>query len=149
MAELLHQVTAAHPRWHQHPDLHLAALLVPLLQVDPVHGRPSPFQDAEHGGERLVGPKVDLQRAAFAPAADNPALHQAQRNEADEDDNTQNNLVLTVVLHHSLRDAHLVVSQPLNHYSLSRLYSQVVGADGLREARNAPDMAAAFRLPVG
>jgi acid phosphatase len=68
---------------------------------------------------------------------------------ADEDDNTQDNLVLTVVLHQSLRGAHLVVSEPLNHYSLSRLYSQVVGADGLREAGNARDMAAAFRLPVG
>ena len=40
------------------------------------------------------------------------------------------------------------MTTPLNHYSLSRLYSEVVGAPALRRAANAPDMAAAFGLPL-
>jgi len=68
---------------------------------------------------------------------------------ADEDDNNADNQVLTVVLHASLDGMHRVVSTPLTHYSLSRLYSQVVGAPALRKAAQAPDMAAAFALPVG
>lgn len=68
---------------------------------------------------------------------------------ADEDNYDANNAVLTVVLHASLDGAHKVVDSPLNHYSLSRLYSQIVGATPLREAASAPDMATAFALPVG
>jgi acid phosphatase len=68
---------------------------------------------------------------------------------ADEDDKHAGNRVLTVVLHDSLDGSHTVVSSPLTHYSLSRLYSQASGAEPLRQAASAPDMAAAFRLPVG
>jgi acid phosphatase len=68
---------------------------------------------------------------------------------ADEDDKHSGNTVLTVVLHASLDGSATVVQTPLTHYSLSRLYSQVNGAPPLREAAAAPDLAAAFRLPVG
>jgi len=68
---------------------------------------------------------------------------------ADEDDGHASNTVLTVVLHAGLDGAHKVVSTPLNHYSLSRLYSQVSGTTPLRRAATAADLAAAFALPVG
>ncbi|MCW2491322.1 MAG: putative hydrolase [Frankiales bacterium] len=66
---------------------------------------------------------------------------------ADEDNNTTVNKVLTVVLHQSLDGGHTVVTTALTHYSLTRLYDQVLGADPLRNAANAPDMQAAFNLP--
>ena len=65
---------------------------------------------------------------------------------ADEDDRSQDNLVLTAVAHPSLRAA--VVTTPLTHYSLARLYSEVLGAQPLGEAAAAPSMAAAFGLDV-
>lgn len=67
---------------------------------------------------------------------------------ADEDDKDSGNRVLTVVLHASLDGSHKVVSTPLTHYSLSRLYSDVVGAPPLRKAADASDLASAFHLPV-
>jgi acid phosphatase len=66
---------------------------------------------------------------------------------ADEDNYTTVNKVLTVVLHQSLDGSHGVVSTALTHYSLTRLYDQVLGADPLRNAVTAPDMQAAFNLP--
>jgi hypothetical protein len=63
---------------------------------------------------------------------------------ADEDDSSQGNRVLSVVLHTSLDGAHLVVTTPLNHYSLARLYGQVTGSPVV--GGSAPDMAQAFRL---
>lgn len=68
---------------------------------------------------------------------------------ADEDDSHSGNRVLTVVLHPRLARSHKVVSTPLTHYSLSRLYSQVVGARPLRRAARARSMSAAFGLRVG
>ena len=65
---------------------------------------------------------------------------------ADEDDDHQNNLVLTVVAHPSLHGA--VVTTPLTHYSLARLYSEVLGAKPLGEAAAAPSMATAFGLEL-
>lgn len=65
---------------------------------------------------------------------------------ADEDDRRQDNLVLTAVAHPSLRAA--VVTTPLTHYSLARLYSEVLGAQPLGEAAAAPSMATAFGLDV-
>ena len=68
---------------------------------------------------------------------------------ADEDntaDPSPGGTVLTVVLHASLDGTHRVVSTPLTHYSLTRLYDQVLGAPPLRNADTAPDMAAAFGL---
>lgn len=65
---------------------------------------------------------------------------------ADEDDHHQDNLVLTAVAHPSLHGA--VVTKPLTHYSLARLYSEVLGAEPLGEARSAPSMATAFGLEL-
>ena len=65
---------------------------------------------------------------------------------ADEDDHHQDNLVLTAVAHPSLHGA--VVTTPLSHYSLARLYSEVVGAAPLGEAAAAPSMATAFGLDL-
>lgn len=65
---------------------------------------------------------------------------------ADEDDHHQDNLVLTAVAHPSMHGA--VVTTPLTHYSLARLYSEVLGAEPLGEARSAPSMATAFGLEL-
>ena len=65
---------------------------------------------------------------------------------ADEDDGEHNNRVLTTVIHQSQRRN--VVDTRLNHYSLSRLYSEVAGIPRLRKAKKAPSMAQAFGLPV-
>lgn len=65
---------------------------------------------------------------------------------ADEDDHQQNNLVLTVVAHPSMHGA--VVTTPLTHYSLARLYSEVLAAKPLGEAAAAPSMASAFGLDL-
>lgn len=63
---------------------------------------------------------------------------------ADEDDHSQGNLVLTLVAHPSLHG--VVVDTPLTHYSLTRMYDEVLGADPLRHAAAAPSMLAAFGL---
>ncbi len=63
---------------------------------------------------------------------------------ADEDDRSSGNHVLTVVLDANLNGE--VVGTPLNHYSLSRFYSQTLGATPLANAKTAPDMRAAFGL---
>ncbi len=72
---------------------------------------------------------------------------------ADEDNtsslDTNGGPVLTVVLQAGLDGSHRVVTTPLTHYSLSRLYSQVIGAEPLNQAAKAPDMAKAFNLKVG
>ena len=65
---------------------------------------------------------------------------------ADEDDHRQNNLVLTTVAHPSMHGA--VVTTPLTHYSLARLYSEILGAEPLGEAAGAPSMATAFGLDL-
>jgi acid phosphatase len=66
---------------------------------------------------------------------------------ADEDDSSANNTVLTAVIHPSQK-AH-VVTAPLTHYSLTRLYGDVAGAPYLSNAKSAPSMTAAFGLPLG
>jgi acid phosphatase len=65
---------------------------------------------------------------------------------ADEDDHSQDNLVLTTVLHPSLR--HVVVDQPLSHLSLSRFLSEVARQPPLRDAAGAPSLGDAFHLPL-
>lgn len=65
---------------------------------------------------------------------------------ADTDDRTAGNLILTVVIHPSQH--HHVVDQPLDHYSLSRLYSDVAQAPPLDRAASAPDLARVFGLPL-
>jgi phosphatidylinositol-3-phosphatase len=64
----------------------------------------------------------------------------------DEDDHSQGNKVLTLVVHPSQHGN--IVTSPLTHYSLSALFSQVTGTAPLREARAAPSMARAFHLPL-
>lgn len=66
---------------------------------------------------------------------------------ADENDNSPGNTVLTVVIHPS-QTAH-VVSSPLNHYSVTRLYEDVASVPYLSDAATAPSMSQAFGLPVG
>lgn len=63
---------------------------------------------------------------------------------ADEDDSSQNNTVLTVVLHPSLSGS--VVSTPLTHYSLTAYYAHVVGATPLLNGASAASFANAFGL---
>ena len=65
---------------------------------------------------------------------------------ADEDDHSAGNVVLTVVAHPSLH--HVVVTSPLTHYSLTRLYAEVTGTTPLGNAASAPSMAKAFGLPL-
>ena len=65
---------------------------------------------------------------------------------ADENDGSPGNGVLTVVIHPSQR--HHVVTAPLNHYSLTKLYAQVTHTAYLGHARTAPSLARAFGLPL-
>ena len=65
---------------------------------------------------------------------------------ADEDDGSQGNTVLTVVVHPSQHGD--VVTTPLSHLSLSRLYTEVLGVPRCARAATAPSMAAAFHLPL-
>jgi hypothetical protein len=67
---------------------------------------------------------------------------------ADEDDRSGDNRVLTVVASRDL-PAPEVVSTPLTHLSLSRLYAEVLGFPPLRDAATAPSLAGAFHIPVG
>ena len=65
---------------------------------------------------------------------------------ADEDDHSQGNRVLTVVVHPSQHSR--VARTRLTHYSLTRLFDDVIGARRLGRAATAPSMSRAFRLPV-
>jgi hypothetical protein len=65
---------------------------------------------------------------------------------ADENDGSPGNRVLTVVMHPSQN--HHVVTAPLNHYSLTKLYAQVTHTAYLGHARSAPSLARAFGLPL-
>jgi hypothetical protein len=65
---------------------------------------------------------------------------------ADEDDRQSGNKVLTVVIHPSQHGR--VVTKPLTIYSLSRLFSDFTHTVPLQNARRAPSMAEAFKLPL-
>jgi phosphatidylinositol-3-phosphatase len=65
---------------------------------------------------------------------------------ADEDDKSSDNTVLTVVIHPSQKAN--VVTSPLTHYSLTRLFEEVAGMPFLFSAASAPSMAKAFGLPL-
>jgi acid phosphatase len=65
---------------------------------------------------------------------------------ADEDDKNHNNNILTVMVHPSLNGK--VVTAYLNHYSLTKLYSEVVGASPLRNGANARSLSSSFGLPM-
>jgi hypothetical protein len=63
---------------------------------------------------------------------------------ADEDDSTQGNKVLTVVMHPSLHGA--VISTTLNHYSLTRYCAELVGVAPLLNGATAASLKTAFGL---
>lgn len=65
---------------------------------------------------------------------------------ADEDDYTADNTVLTVVASRYQRQR--VVHTPLNHYSLTALYDDVLGVDPLGSAAGAASMTRAFGIRV-
>jgi len=65
---------------------------------------------------------------------------------ADEDNRYAGNKVLTVVIHPSQHGT--VVSTPLTHYSLTRLYEDVAGVPPMFEAASAPSLLKAFGLPL-
>lgn len=65
---------------------------------------------------------------------------------ADEDDRSERNTVLTVLIHPSQK-AH-VVTTALTHYSLTRLYVEVAGMPYLFGAASAPSMTTAFGLSL-
>jgi acid phosphatase len=62
------------------------------------------------------------------------------------DDSASGNRVLTVVIAPGIR--HRVVTTPLTHYSLARMYAEVSGTAPLRKARSARSLAAAFGLQL-
>lgn len=66
---------------------------------------------------------------------------------ADEDDHLQDNLVLTVLAHPGLHG--VVVDEPLNHYSLTRSYAEVLGAAPLGEAAGTPSLLGQFGTGPG
>ncbi|MFC4785013.1 alkaline phosphatase family protein [Nocardioides sp. MAHUQ-72] len=91
----------------------------------------------------------DWMRSTIRTVMDGPdwaSGHLAVVVTADEDDRHSGNRVLTVVVHPSQRGN--VVRHRLTHYSLTRLYDQVIGAKPLRKAKKAPSMAKAFDLPL-
>jgi acid phosphatase len=66
---------------------------------------------------------------------------------ADEDDNSEGNRVLTVVVHPDLSGT--VATANMNSYSLTRFQEQVAGVPYLNNATTATDLAAAFGLTAG
>lgn len=118
-------------------DLPDAGLVVPDLCHD-AHDADCDLADADRWLREQVG--------AVLAGPDFASGHLAVVITADEDDRSQHNLVLTTVFHPS-QHGH-VVRSPLTHYSLTRLYEQVLGVPLLRRAASAPDMARAFALPV-
>lgn len=69
---------------------------------------------------------------------------------ADEDDGSQANTVLTMVVHPALDGLHKVVATSLTHYSLTRLLQDVAhSAPYLLNAATAPNLATAFGLKIG
>jgi phosphatidylinositol-3-phosphatase len=65
---------------------------------------------------------------------------------ADEDGDNQGNLVLTTVIAPQLDGSHKIVTTPLNHYSLTLLYDQILGVPPLHNAATAASMKVAFGL---
>ncbi|MBC7594449.1 MAG: hypothetical protein H7288_11000 [Kineosporiaceae bacterium] len=65
---------------------------------------------------------------------------------ADEDDRRAANKVLTIVVHPSLHSK--VVTTPLTHYSLSRLFEEVAGTKYPHYGATARSMRKAFGLTL-
>ena len=114
-----------------------AGMVVPNLCHD-AHDADCDLSDADAWLDRQVGKALD--------GPDFASGHLAVVITADEDDRTQGNRVLTIVLHPS-QDGHVVRTR-LTHYSLTRLYDGVLGVSPLRKAARARDLATAFGLPL-
>jgi acid phosphatase len=84
----------------------------------------------------MAGPDYQAGRLAIIVTADESAW--------DDTSNT----VLTTVISPAVTQG-LVVSTPLNHYSLSGFLSDVAHGPRLNDAATAPDFAGAFGLTVG
>lgn len=120
-----------------HGNLPNAGMLVPNL-----------CHDAHDCGLPVADAWIANQVGAILQGPDWRSGHLAVVITADEDDGESGNRILTVLVHPSQR--HHVVSQRLTHYSLSRLYSEVLHAKPLgRGASSSPSMAKAFGLRVG
>ncbi len=65
---------------------------------------------------------------------------------ADEDDFSEGNKVMFTVIHPS--QSRHIVSEPLSHYSLTGLLTRVTHAQCIDEGCSAPNLAAAFALPL-
>jgi acid phosphatase len=128
MGQFAHDVSAGR--------LPAVGMVVPDVQHDAHDGT---LQQADAWFRSLMG------RVFAAP--DWRSGHLAVVLTADEDDGSQGNHVLTVVIHPSQH--HRVVFRWLSHYSLTRLYDEVAHLPLLNHARTAPSMAKAFGLPVG
>jgi len=63
---------------------------------------------------------------------------------ADEDDSHHDNRILTVVVHPALQ--HVVATERLDHYALSRAYTEVAGIKPLAHAAAAPSLLRGFGL---
>jgi phosphatidylinositol-3-phosphatase len=108
---------------------------------------PNLCNDAHNGGCSLAG--ADDWLKGWLPqilsSSDFTSGHLVVVITADEDDHSMGNKILTVVL--SADEPHgRVVVTPLTHYSLSGLYSEVIGAPPLANAAKAPSMSRAFGL---
>ena len=94
----------------------------------------------------------DWLKAEVAPVLAGPDFRQGRLVvviTADEDDRSDANRVLTVVASAGM-PTHQVVSTPLTHLSLSRLYAEVLHFAPLGDAATAPSLARAFHLgPTG
>jgi hypothetical protein len=108
---------------------------------------PDLCHDAHDCGLGVADQWIRKQLGAVLAGPDWRSGHLAVVITADEDNKKSGNRVLTVVVHPSQR--HHVVRTRLTHFSLSRLYSEVLQAPPLRQAGAAPSMARAFGLPVG
>jgi phosphatidylinositol-3-phosphatase len=97
---------------------------------------PNLCNDAHDCGLRVADDWLRVQVEQIMHGPDWRSGHLALVITADEDDRNQANLVLTTVVHPSLR--HVVFDTPLSHFSLTRLYDWVIGATPLREAAHAP-----------
>jgi len=90
----------------------------------------------------------DWLRSEVAPVLAGPDFRQGRLVvviTGDEDDRSGDNRVLTVVASAGM-PAHQVVSTPLTHLSLSRLYAEVLHFAPLRDAAGASSLAQAFHL---
>jgi hypothetical protein len=114
-------------------ELPTVGMLVPDLDHDAHDGTLATADEWLHGWLPAIMAGPDFQGGRLAIVVT-----------ADEDDKTDGNRVLTVVIAPGVTDE--VVTAPLSHYSLTGLLCEVAGVPPLREAAGAPSFAEAFGL---